>query len=340
MKKFFLISLTALFAACSSDNDGGTPGNYAEGILVLNEGGFGTVTFISDDLQTVNQDIYASVNGSTAEVGQFVQSMFFDGDRAFIISSGSNKITVVNRYTFEHISVITGLSTPRYGVVYNGKAYVTNQMDFLDPEDDYVAVIDLETLTVESTIPVGEHSEKILEANGLLYLLSGAYNGTDKISVVNPSTSQVQQTLTVGDGPNSFEVAGNTLYVMCAGWGQPGELFKVDLTTSDISPIPMASSITDARNLDIEGNHLYFSAGAKVYKVSLDATWVTDAPLFTANSTSAYIGYGFAVKGNRVYISEAKEDFTSDGKLFVHSTDGAFIDDFTVGLGPNGIYFN
>ncbi len=97
MKKFFLISLTALFAACSSDNDGGTPGNYAEGILVLNEGGFGTVTFISDDLQTVNQDIYASVNGSTAEVGQFVQSMFFDGDRAFIISSGSNKITVVNR---------------------------------------------------------------------------------------------------------------------------------------------------------------------------------------------------------------------------------------------------
>jgi DNA-binding beta-propeller fold protein YncE len=65
-----------------------------------------------------------------------------------------------------------------------------------------------------------------------------------------------------------------------------------------------------------------------------------DTPLFDTESLSAFIGYGFAVNGTRIYISEAAQDFSSDGKVFVYTTSGELLDEIPVGLGPNGFYFN
>jgi len=107
-----------------------------------------------------------------------------------------------------------------------------------------------------------------------------------------------------------------------------------------ISEVLFPVTMDGAVNLDIDGASGYFSVGPKVYKIPLDVTTVSDIPLFDTQSTSAYIGYGFAVNGNRVYISEAAEDFSSDGKIFIYSTTGNFIDEIPVGLGPNGFYFN
>lgn len=343
MKKILLTTLaTAFLFSCSDDDDAKALGNYDNGMLILNEGGFATVSYISNDLQTVEHDIYSAVNGASAEMGQYAQSMFFSGDRAFIISGGSNKITIVNRYTFEHLDTVeTGLSNPRYGVAFNGKAYVTNTADWITNADDYVAVIDLATLEVEEPIAVNDIAERILEEDGKIYVMNGSFSSGSNITVINPATKQIVTTIAVGTAPNSFEEEDGFLYVLCATLTDAGRIVKIDLSTNTVvSTLTMPETMVDARNLDIEDDFAYFNVGPKVYKVSLNATTVTDAPLFTANSTSAYIGYGFAVEDNRVYISEAREDFVSDGKLHIYSTGGTFIDAITVGLGPNGIYFN
>ena len=96
----------------------------------------------------------------------------------------------------------------------------------------------------------------------------------------------------------------------------------------------------NAQNLDVEGNSFYFSVGAKVFKENINTTVIADTPLFVAPSTSAYIGYGFGVDENRVYITEAAADFTSFGKVFIYSSNGTYLDEFQTGLGPNGVYFN
>ena len=67
------------------------------------------------------------------------------------------------------------MKNPRYGVVKDGKAYVTNANTYLmgDPAtvdtDDYVAVIDLTTNKVESKIELNEQLKELLENRKIIY---------------------------------------------------------------------------------------------------------------------------------------------------------------------------
>ncbi len=340
--KLFLIALlgSAMFVSCNSDDGNSAPlGTYDNGILVVNEGNFsaGTVTFIGDDMATVAQNIYAAENPGDG-IGGYVQSIFFDGNKAFIISNGSNKITVVNRYTFKLIGKIeTGLSVPRYGVVENGKAYVTNLATFGSLTDDYVAVINLSTYEVESTIAVNAIAEKITEENGKLYVTNGSYGDGSSVTVINPVTNTIIKTIDTGISPNSFEEENGILYVLCSDYINPSKIVKIQLSTNEIlSEITFPESLGNAQNLNIEDGKIYFTVDSKVFSTALNSTSVSATPLFTSDATTLY---GFTVEDNRIYVADAK-DFVSDGKVFIYSKTGTLQNQFTVGLIPNGFYFN
>lgn len=335
--------LQIMFISCSSDDDNNTPlGSYDNGILVLNEGGIGEVTYASNDLQTIQNDVFATVNGETNNLGAYAQSMFFNGDRAYIVSNGSNKITVVNRYSFEYIATIaTGMQIPRYGVVVGGKAYVTNMNDYLTGSDDFITVINLADFSVETPIAVNDYAERLIEYNGKLYVSGGSFGSGDKITVINPTSKTIETVITVGVAPNSIEEKNGIIYVLCGGFDVASKIVKIDASTNSVvATIAFDATIVNAQNLDIEGNSLYFTSGAKIYKSALNETLIADEALVNVPASSPYIGYGFAVKGNRIYISEAAADFSSFGKAFVYSTTGTAIDNFQTGFGPNGFYFN
>ena len=83
-------------------------GDYEDGVLISGEGssaGTGSVSFVSDDFETAENLIYKKVNST--ELGTYLQSMAFDTDNAFIVVDNQNTITVVDRYTFEKVGVIT-----------------------------------------------------------------------------------------------------------------------------------------------------------------------------------------------------------------------------------------
>ncbi len=335
--------LQIMFISCSSDDNNNTPlGSYDNGILVLNEGGIGEVTYASNDLQIIQNDVFATVNGETNNLGAYAQSMFFNGDRAYIVSIGSNKITVVNRYSFEYIATIaTGMQIPRYGVVVGGKAYVTNMNDYSIASDDFITVINLADFSVETPIAVNDYAERIIENDGKLYVSGGSFGSGDKITVINPMTKTIETVIPVGVSPNSLEEEDGIIYVLCGGFDVQNKIVKINASTNMIvATINFDSEITNAQNLAIEGNSLYFTSGKKIYKAALNAALVEDNPLITVPALSPYVGYGFAVEDNRIYISEAAADFTSFGKAFVYSTTGTAIDEFQTGVGPNGFYFN
>jgi hypothetical protein len=335
--------ISQLFISCTSDDSNPAPlGSYDNGVLVLNEGGFGEITYLSNDLQTVQNDVFAAVNGETENLGTYAQSMFFNGDRAYIISNGSNKITVVNRYSMEYIATIaTGMQIPRYGVVYNGKAYITNMNDYASSTDDFVTVINLADFTVETPIAIHNIAERLVAYDGRLYVSGGAFGMGDTITVVDIQSKTIEDTITVGVSPNSLEEKNGTLYVLCGSFSAESKLVKINLATNAIiDTVPFPATMGNAQNLDIEGNSVYFSVGPKVYKNDVNLDAVIDEPLFAAPSTSAYIGYGFGVNADRIFLTEAAEDFTSFGKVFVYSINGTYLDDLQTGLGPNGVYFN
>jgi hypothetical protein len=156
LNKFLgLAILLALFTtSCNSDDDaiiaGQLPseplGAYENGSFVLNEGSNAStagVDFLSDE-GVLTQDVFRIENPNEDEVGLFLQNIFFDDTRAFIISGGTNSVTVVNRFTFKYITTIeSDFEAPRYGVVVGDKAYVTNRGDFSSSADNAITVIDL-----------------------------------------------------------------------------------------------------------------------------------------------------------------------------------------------------
>lgn len=342
--KKYLVALIAgsfLFVSCNDDdNKNGVAGAYDNGVIILNEGNSSvstaSVSFLGND-GTVQQDIYRTVNPDAPALGTYLQALFFDGDKAFIISGSSNKVTVVNRYTFEFIaSIDTDLNAPRYGTVVNGKAYVTNMALWSDNTDDFITVINLSDYST-SKIQLGKNTEKIISENGKLYISNGYYGTGTTVTVYNPATNTTEATIELGDSPEALAEEEGVLYVLGAT-----TLKRINLATNQVNgSLDLPSGVTySAKNLVIEDNKLYFTAGTSVYTMALNATAIPTTPLFTYNSTSAWGGmYGFNVEDDKIYVAEGG-DFSSDSEVYTYSLTGTKLQTYAVGVGPNGFYFN
>jgi len=334
--------------SCSNDDDGiQVPmGDYADGILISNEGPFsngtGTVTFISEDLSVVNHGIYNTTNDE--DLGNVVQSIGFTEDEAFIVANVSNKINVVNRFTFEKIASITnGLNNPRYFIEANGKGYVTNWGDTADETDDFVAIINLQNYSVEGTIPVVLGPEAILAKDNTVYVAhQGAWGQNNKISVINTTSNEVIKTLTVGDVPNSMQLdtSGN-LWVLASG--KPaytedeteGVLSKINTVTNEVEGNLPFESTQHPSSLNLDGGELYYHLGDTVFKQSLTSTSLGMEMVLEGVSF-----YNMVVHNGRLYGTDAG-DYASNGTLTVYDVSTTLaIKSITVGIVPGGIYFN
>ncbi len=347
MKKIIFITFTALlFVACSSDDDNQpeyVPAAFEKGILVTNEGPFnngsGNITFISEDYSTVAQTIFKNVNGTA--LGNIVQSMGFQDNNAYIVVSNSQKIEIANRYTFQSVdSITTGLENPRYFVSVGGnKGYVSNWGDPNDNTDDYLAVLDLRTNMISSTIPVAFGPERMVTYNNKIYVAhQGAYGQNNLISVI--SGISVESTITVGDVPNSMVVSGSTLYVLCGGNPSytgnetAGSLVKIDLSTGQVSQTYSFGATQHPTSLTMDGTNLFYNLDGKVYKVNSASVSLPGTSIINGSF------YTLVAKDGKLYAADAK-DFASKGSLIIYDlTTNQQIQEFQTGIVPGGIYFN
>lgn len=334
----------------SCENDDNAPvlpsGDYVDGILVSNEGPFsngtGTVSFISNDLETVENAIYNQVNNE--DLGNIVQSIGFTEDKAYVVANNSNTIAVVDRFTFEKEAVIaTGLNNPRYFISVNGKGYVTNWGDTADETDDYVAIINLTTNTVESSIPVDFGPEEITNLSNTIYVAhQGGFGQNNKISVIDSGTNEVTTTIAVGDVPKAIQLdASNNLWVLSAGkpsfTGEEtaGSLSKINTTTNEVEVKLDFNTTEHPNHLGYDGTNLYYTLEGAVYSISLSATELPTEKAFDGVGT-----YAMTIKDGRLYTTDAK-DFASNGSLTVYDMNTkAEVKTIAVGIIPGGIYFN
>jgi len=346
-----LLTIIALSSCTSEDTTILPPvlplGDYESGIIISEEGNFtngnGAITFVSNDLNPVENKVYENVNGSS--LGNLVQSIAFTDTNAYIIENGSNAIKVVNRNTFEAIATVdSGLSNPRYMTVLNGKGYITNWGDGSDANDDFVAVLNLITNTLEAPIPVAFGPEAIVTANNTVYVAhEGAFSQNNIISVINPVSNEVTSTITVGDVPNGLQVdANNTLWVLCGGkpsWtGDETNGFMYKINTSDNTvetSMDFGAAVHPSKSF-ISDNNLYYNLDGDIYKMS---TTATDLP--TTSEFNVPNLYDFSVRGNQLFAID-HNGFSSEASfLKVYSLDSNS-EIKSIDLGPFGgeVYFN
>ncbi|KAB1156288.1 YncE family protein [Flavobacterium luteum] len=340
------------FTSCSDDDDTivETPiGAYDNGVLILNQGGFGkgnaSLSYLSVDSNTFQNNIFALVN-PTIILGDTGQDVGFYNEFAYIVMNGSNKIEIVNRYTMAHVATIsTGLSNPRYIVFYNGKGYVSNWGNGSSTSDDYIAVINLSNNTLSAPIPVMEGPEQMAIANGKLYVAHlGGLGVGSTVSIINLSTNGISS-LSVGDAPNSLEISGETLYVLSGGkpsWTgseTAGKLSKINLSNDTVSGTIDFALTSHPSNLEISNSDLFYTVDSDVFKTLVNTSTLPTTALFSTTAQGVYGVYSFEVQNEKIYIGDAV-DYSSDGKIYVYSSTGNLEISKTVGVVPAGFYFN
>jgi len=366
IKKLALMALVVpfFFTSCSSDDSNpptptptptppGSRGAYENGVFILNEGNgnlsTASITFIPNDNGLLAQDIFRTENPDAEEIGTFLQNIFFDDNNAYIISGQADAITVVNRYTFKYVATVSeNLTNPRYGVVSEGKAFVTNSGDF-SATGGFVTVIDLSDYSTQK-IELNTTAERIIEKDGKVYVSNGYFGDGNTITIIDAKTTNVDYTIDLGTGnvPSNLDQKDGFLYlstsksVMDDNWVTTYSdpmILKVDMSNNEVSPKTLDESIKNPKNLTIENDVIYFTSSTSVYSLPLsdfDNDNVEPNKVFEYTSGAMY---GFAVGNGRIYVADAP-NFSSDGEVQVYSLSGDLQAKHPVGVGPNGFYFN
>lgn len=345
-----LLAGSLFFVSCSDDDDNNAPsGAYDNGVLVLNQGNFNSgnasVSYISNAF-AIENNIF-STNNQNLPLGDVGQSVGLEGNNAYIVVNNSNKIEVVNRYTFAPVATLsTGLTNPRYIAFENGKAYVTCWGDGTVTTDDYIAIIDLATNTVSTTrIPVAEGPEKIIEEDGKLYVAHrGGYGFGNSVTVINTVNNTIVTTIAVGGIPGSLEEENGTLYVLSEGYPSyapaetAGSLTRINMANNTVISTTDFAGTTHPANLVIEDGALYYTVNNAIFKGGLINAVLPTSPLFTADIPSGTGLTAFDVEDNHIYIGSGS--FSANGSVGVYSLTGALQQTLTVGIAPVGFYFN
>ena len=328
---------------------------YTKGIIISAEGVFndkdGSISYVNNGLTESQNFIYAGKNG--ALLGGLIQSITFTDTDAYIVLNDVNTIIITDRYTFEKKGQITtGLKNPRYMTVVNGKGYVTNWGDGSDINDDYLAIIDIATNTIEATtISLANGVEQILNKNNKLYVShKGAFSTNNIISIVDLNASNTVSIITVNDNPDEmvFDNAGNLIVLSEGNTIYDASWNVVDKTTSAISFIDLSSN-TISKKLEFpaqesaafmtyQNGKVYYYKGAdsKVYTIDESATVLATEGIDVGGI------YGMNVRDNDLFtVSYEFATTTTLSKFKAYDLNTkAEVYSTLVGIGASKIYFN
>ena len=341
----FIFGFVLLFSiSCTSEYEETIPEiTYQNGLLITNEGNFGSpnadVTFITKDLSLMQNDIYKA-NNNKENLGDVLQTMVLNGDKAYLLLNNSNKIQIVDRYSFKKAGEITAqLNNPRYMAIANGNLYVSNDKyngaKFVNvyklSDNSFVKKIDFAST---STV------ERVVEAGGNIFVQNASYGFGNTITKINTTTNAIEGTPTPmpnGDITKTITYNSN-VYVIAQGTAD-SYIYQINPAGSIVKTTTLTGN-ANGTNLQIDGGRFYFTSSNKVYSMDMNATAAPTNPIITAVDGGAnFTLYGFSVIDGRIFTSDVK-GFTQPSEITVYTTGGTVISKFTAGMGATSVYKN
>jgi len=341
--RFTIIPLFLLFfffTACEKkpqDNNQPPLIEKGKGVFILNEGNFqwgnASVSYYRTDNNTLYDDIFNTINNR--HLGDVCQSMYIYNDKAYIIVNNSQKIEVVDVNTFQSISTINGLASPRYFLpVSQTKAYVS------DMSSNAVSIIDLNTNTKTGEIPCSGSNEEMLLLNNKVYITN---TSTSYLYIADALTDHITDSIHLSYGTVSVKLDNTAkLWVLCMGNQADhtnAALYKVNPANNSIelslpftTPLNVWNKIKMNQNCDT----MYFSNG-NVFRMKTTDNQLPHDTLIKSGNRNFY-GLGVDPGNGYLYISDAI-DYVQEGKIYVYSPNGDFIKTFNAGIIPGEFCF-
>ncbi|MEL7145056.1 MAG: DUF5074 domain-containing protein [Bacteroidota bacterium] len=310
-------------------------------VFVVNEGNFraadGSLSTYNIETEQVTQNVYET-SGTTQSVTEYAGELY-------VVTNATDKLDILNKEAVTlRATVGDGLVTPISFAAVGNRGFVSCWGEFDDNfnnPDSYLAVIDLTTNTVTSTIAMGARTQYVVSQNNKIY---AAVVGSNVVKVVDPSSLAVRD-ITVSDGPSTMVVdAGGDIWVLCTS----GSLVQIDTETDEVTGRSLTGLTTAGFNekvtIDRSRNLLYFLGGGNetftgqtnVFRVDLSAATLAAEAFIT----DGFAFYGVAVNqdNGEIYVGDSNA-FQSTGTGFRYSAEGTLLADFATGIGPNNFLF-
>ena len=333
----------ALLVGCDENSTSGDPVDLpkAEGVYVVNEGGFGqnnsTITHVAFD-GTATQNAYQTKNGAT--LGDTGNDLAILGYKGYVAVNGSNKVEVVDLLTFESLGSIDlgAQGSPREILIVDStEAFVTGS--FVNK----VFVISPYETTITEEIEVGANPEGMAIADDKLFVANSGFGSGTTVTVIDLSDYSVLGNVEVGLNAIDVVVASDgSIYSVCIGaWdgSRDGGVYKIDPAT-----LTAVDSLIVTGNLGepclVAGDDLLATNGTKVIKIDLATLTVEDDEFVAGLAVNSLYGTVYSIAYDEttgeIYMGNPK-DYTQDGEVVVFAPDGTETARYAAGLNPGTI---
>ncbi|MFS4471200.1 YncE family protein [Chryseobacterium sp. T20] len=339
----FAVVLLFNISSCTNGSDEieVSPITYQNGYFISNEGNYNSqgakVTFVTRDLSLKQDDVYGYNNNEI--LGDVLQTIGLNGNKAYLVINNSNKIVVVDRYTFKKLGVITDqLDNPRGITFANNFIYVSNTNFVAHTQS--ITKYKASDYSFVSKISTTEVSDKAVEAGGNVFVQNASSGYGNKITYINTS-NDTKTEITVPNGQIGNTISYKSNVYTISSTATDSYIYKIS-STGALTPVITLTGIPSATNLQIDNDRIYFSSANKVYTTGLATPTVPASPLLTAADGGPYFTlYGFNVMDGKIFASDVKQ-FTQDSEMVVYSaaTGNKILTFKTGGLGANGTYLN
>jgi YVTN family beta-propeller protein len=296
------------------------------------------VNGLSETLSKIDLESEVVTNDIVA-LGTWPNDILVSGERAYVVNSGSNDLTIIDLTSESILSVIDlGAGTNPWSLAAVGEntLYVTNF------QANSVSKVDLESRQVTASITVGPGPEGIIRDGRRLYVANTGWTGSGfeagSVSVIDWRYDSVIATLPVGVNAQDLAMdPQGDLDVVCTGdfASTTGMLYRI-ASASLVVRDSIATGGTPARAAITDFGLLYMAAGG----------WADQGEVYVHNSLRDRLLHD---SSNPIVTPPGATDVTTDSEGYVYVASFAAnsvavfdvpddpVRDFEVGSGPTAL---
>ncbi|HMW34099.1 MAG TPA: hypothetical protein PKJ64_07285 [bacterium] len=328
MLYIFAVGIFFSMGCNESDDSFSTIPSGLSSVWIINEGNYGTNNASITLLDTLFEDTtFSNATGSYLN-GSAVHSAVFTDSTTWLMMTGSDKISILHRRTLKAMRTITGIKSPRNGVLYQNNVYVTSYFDSL------VIAYNAADYTETNRYKLSHRPDEITALNGLLIVSNsrspdGVLSKDSVISLIDITMSDV----------NAY-VIGSPVVSVCAN-NPAGKVYiaytgKSSSAGKIVEWDPLTKVITSEVVSGINPTFVRMHDSVLVYNTRSNSAIIrydmkTDIKITLAGSY--FVG---APLGEDILAADA-QDFLRNGYLYWIRKDGTIRKRYPVGITPSSI---
>lgn len=321
-------------------------------IIIVNEGepgaGNGSISILDVENDLMENSVFEKKNNYS--LGDGIQNIHFDGERAYIAVSNTGNVEVVSVDDFSSIQTLAELGRPNDVQVLPGSKLMVSQLqdsdiDIRNLEDGVL----IHTLEVECTQPLDQQFNC---GNGPLLFLGGEYVyignlGSGALLRTKKVGSEIEEEdfLYLAGSPRDMVLDKNGfLWILAVNFvnAESNALYKINLedfsrvSETLVGHLPPASV---SMVINERGDQLYFNEADKITRMSVESVYEARQTICTIAEGAAINSIGLDAEELFLYLADKGNSGGPGEVIKIRIVNGTEAARYDVGVLPSKFYF-